>query len=275
MSAGAEVGRSRGTGGYRATVRTLEAAQKGVAPGAPAYSVLINRRAGRYLAAGAHILGMTPNAVSVVSAAFTFSAIALLAIMSTNPWTGIAVWLLLAIGYAFDSADGQVARLRGGGSPAGEWLDHVLDCVKITALHLAILVCAFRDFGLTDPGWLLVPLGYCLVAAVSFFAMILTDQLRTVHSLRTGAIQNRAPGSRLKSLLLLPTDYGMFCFLFLALDIPVLFMALYTAFFVLNMLHLALALDKWFRELGRLVPATAIRVGQPANSPAGGVPNVG
>ncbi|GAA3692995.1 CDP-alcohol phosphatidyltransferase family protein [Arthrobacter ginkgonis] len=258
--------------GYRETVRILAQAQKGVAPGAPAYSVLVNRRAGRYLAAGAFRAGLSPNAVSVVSACFTFSGIALLAFAPASPWLGAVIWLVLAVGYAFDSADGQVARLRGGGSPAGEWLDHVFDSAKITSLHLAVLICAHRSFGLEDPAWLLVPIGYCLVAAVAFFTMILTEQLRTTHALRTGGSQPRTPGTRLKSLLLLPTDYGIFCFLFLFLGAPALFMPLYTLFFAANLLHLALALGKWFRELGRLAPPAP---GRPAANALSGGNHVG
>jgi len=268
MSAHVGIGGPAAGRGYRETLRILAQAQKGVAPGAPAYSVLVNRRAGRYLAAGAFRAGLSPNTVSVVSACFTFSGIALLAFAPASPWLGVLIWLMLAVGYAFDSADGQVARLRGGGSPSGEWLDHVLDSAKITALHLAVLICAHRTFGLEDPAWLLVPIGYCLVAAVAFFTMILTEQLRTTHALRTGDSRPRVPGTRLKSLLLLPTDYGVFCFLFLFLGAPALFMALYTLFFAANLLHLVLALAKWFRELGRLAPPAP---GRPtANAMPGG-----
>ncbi len=40
--------------------------------GAPAYSRFINRRLGRYLAAGAFALRMTPNQVTFVSAMFSY-----------------------------------------------------------------------------------------------------------------------------------------------------------------------------------------------------------
>jgi phosphatidylglycerophosphate synthase len=249
--------------GYRETVRALAGAQKAVAPGAPAYSVLVNRPAGRILAAGAYRAGLTPNMVSAVSAVFTFSAIALLALAPADGpagpagWVGPAVWACLAIGYAFDSADGQVARLRGGGSLSGEWLDHVLDSVKTSSLHLAVLICAYRTFGLQDPGWLLVPIGYCVVAAVFFLAMILNDQLRNNYFLKTGDAPTRRPGSRLKSLALLPTDYGFLCFVFLFVASPSVFMALYTLFFAANAGFLLLASVKWFREMGRLGPAGA------------------
>ncbi|MGW6175020.1 CDP-alcohol phosphatidyltransferase family protein [Arthrobacter sp. NPDC055138] len=247
--------------GYLETVRILAKAQKSVAPGAPAYSVLVNRRAGRLLAAAAYRAGLTPNTVSAISALFTLSAIVFLAFTPAQGpagpemWVGLVVWGGLAIGYAFDSADGQVARLRGGGSLSGEWLDHVLDSLKNSSLHLAVLVCAYRTFGLEEPVWLLIPIGYCLVDGVGFFTMILTEQLRKSHFLKAGAAATPRTGSRLKSLALLPTDYGIFCFVFLFVGAPALFMVLYTLFFAANLAYLMLACVKWFRELGRLDPA--------------------
>ena len=123
-------------------------------------------------------LGLTPNAVTGISALLSFSAIAVLALVPPAWWIGLLVAVLLVLGYAFDSADGQVARLRGGGSSAGEWLDHVVDAVKIAALHLAVLVGAYRFFDLGSRGWLLIPIGFVLVANVTFFGMILNDLLR-------------------------------------------------------------------------------------------------
>ncbi|NOJ60762.1 CDP-alcohol phosphatidyltransferase family protein [Arthrobacter sp. 260] len=244
---------SRPTGGtYRDTVLSLAAAQKVAAPGAPPYSVYINRRAGRYLAAACHRAGLTPNAVSVISAAFTFTGIGMIAFGNLSWGLGIAVWLCLAVGYAFDAADGQVARLRGGGSLSGEWLDHVVDSAKLSSIHLAVLIGAYRGFELSTPLWLLVPLGFCVVAAVAFFSMILNDHLKEIHSLKTGAVPAKGSGSRLKSLLLIPTDYGFLCLTFVLLGAPPLFMALYTVVFVANLGHLVLASIKWFRDMGRL-----------------------
>lgn len=238
--------------GYAETVRSLAAAQKSAAPGAPAYSLLINRRAGRYLAAACHLLGMTPNAVSAVSAAFTFSGILVLALASPSWLSAAAISFCLAAGYAFDSADGQLARLRGGGSLAGEWLDHFLDSVKLSCLHLAVALWAYRLADLPGPGWLLVPLGFTVVANVSFFAMILNDQLKSGHSLRTGQPAAVRTGSLRRSLILIPTDYGFLCLLFLLTALPEVFVPVYTAVFVLNFSHLSLAAPKWFRDMSRL-----------------------
>lgn len=108
-------GTGAGRESYRETLQRLGGAQKPVASGAPAYSVLVNRPVGRYLAAWAYRIGMTSNEVTAVSAAFSFTGIAVLALATPTWGAGVGVWLLLAVGYALDSADGQVARLRGGG----------------------------------------------------------------------------------------------------------------------------------------------------------------
>jgi phosphatidylglycerophosphate synthase len=235
---------------YFDTVRRLSSAQKTAARGAPAYSIYVNRRVGRYLAAGAFRLGLTPNNVTAISAGFTFCAIGLLAIGEPSWLLGIIVWLLLAIGYAFDSADGQVARLRGGGSPAGEWLDHVVDAIKISTLHLAVLITAFTHFALNDPAWLLVPIGFTAVAVVSFFAMILNDLLKAKHV--PPAPLSPARRTVLRSILSVPTDYGVLCLSFVLLGAPIVFFGLYAALFVANALYLALALAKWFRDMTAL-----------------------
>jgi hypothetical protein len=65
--------------GLGATLRRLSGAQKGAA-GAPAYSRFVNRRLGRFLAALAFHAGLTPNAVTGISAAFTATGIGVLAL---------------------------------------------------------------------------------------------------------------------------------------------------------------------------------------------------
>ncbi len=243
------MGRS-GSESYLDTVKRLSSAQKTAARGGPAYSIYVNRKVGRYLAAAAYRMGLTPNAVTGVSAAFTFTGIVVLALAEPGWGVGILVSLLLAVGYAWDSADGQVARLRGGGSPAGEWLDHVVDAAKVSSLHLAVLITAFLHFDLAGDAWLLIPVGFTVVAAVSFFAMILNDLLKAIHS-RGRKVQGRPP-TLLRSLLGAPTDYGVLCFVFVLLGYPPLFLTVYTVLFILNAGYLTLALVKWFRDMRSL-----------------------
>ena len=212
------------------------------------------------MAAAAFRAGATPNVVTAISAVFTFAGIVVLAFVPPYWWTGVLVWLLLAVGYAFDSADGQVARLRGGGSFAGEWLDHVIDCIKISSLHLAVLITAFLHFGLPNPALLLVPIVFAVVAAAEFFTMILNDQLKRVAAGRTGQ-PPAATGRRsaLRSALLIPTDYGIVCLVFLTLGAPPVFFVLYTLLLIANAGHFALALVKWFRDMRALDAAGASR----------------
>lgn len=238
----------------RPALAALASAQK-PSTGAPAYSRFVNRRLGRWAAAVAYTLGATPNQVTALSAACTFAGIAVLALVPSGIGTALAVVLLLVVGYALDSADGQLARLRGGGSPAGEWLDHVIDATKIAVLHLAVFASWLREPEGRE-ALLAVPLVYQVVATVAFFAIVLTDQLRRAEAAKTGVA---APVGRrtglLYSLAVVPTDYGLMCLAFVLLAWPPAFTVVYVALLVANAAYLVLALPKWFRELRAVSPS--------------------
>lgn len=240
----------------RETLTRLSSAQKGRARGAPAYSVFVNRPVGRVLAAIAYRIGLTPNQVTIVSAIFTFAGIALIALAPVEPWVGILVWLLLALGYAWDSADGQVARLRGGGSLAGEWLDHFVDALKISSLHLAVLVGLSRVEEIPR-AWLLVPIAFTIVANTTFFAMILNDLLKGKRGVASA--HTAGGGSPLRSILLLPTDYGILVLAFVAWGWSAVFLGVYTLLLIACTLFLAAAAITWFRQMVRLDRETAAR----------------
>lgn len=232
----------------RQTIGQLASAQKGV-KGAPAYSRFVNRKLGRLLAAVAFHIGLTPNTVTAISAAWTFTGIGLLALIPPSWALGIAVSVCLVLGYAFDAADGQLARLRGGGSPAGEWLDHMVDCVKVSSLHLALAIGMYR-FEVGERGAaLLVPLGFAVVAAVHFFGTILNEQLRRQHTVQSASSTTGQPAPVLRSLLVVPTDYGLLCLVFLLLGNTTLFFLAYAFLFGATALYLLLASVKWFSEM--------------------------
>ncbi len=239
-----------GRAGYRETLARLTAAQKGTARSAPAYSRFVNRRIGRLLAAWAYRRGLSPNAVTALSAVCTFAGVAVLALAPPAVGTGVAVCLLLVVGYALDSADGQVARLTGTGSSAGEWLDHMVDATKVVALPLALLVGLHRSAAVPEP-WLLVPIASAVVGSVQFFAMMLTEQLRRAHGVVS---TTRADGRRswLRSVLVVPTDYGVLCLSFLLYGSPAVFVAVLALLTAGTAAFLALALPKWFRDVRAL-----------------------
>jgi phosphatidylglycerophosphate synthase len=241
---------TRPEAGLRDTLRDLAAAQKG-AVGAPAYSRFVNRPLGRLFAALAFRAGLTPNAVTALSATATATGIALVALAPPSVLLGAAVAACLLLGYALDAADGQLARLRGGGSPAGEWLDHMVDAAKASSLHLAVLIGWYRA-GVVDDVWLLVPLGYCVVDAVTYFGTMLNDALRARHGAVTRAEPTAGRAGVGRSLRNLPTDYGLLACVFVLLGVPAAFVPAYTVLFLAAATFLALASVKWFREMGRL-----------------------
>lgn len=232
---------------YRKTLRQLDTAQKS-GRGAPAYSRYINRRLGRYLAAAAYQLSLTPNQVTIVSGLFSLVGILTLAMVPPSVPMGFAVAISLMLGYALDSADGQLARLYGGGSLTGEWLDHIVDSIKIPSLHLAVAVSMYRFEPDTTAAMLLVPLGFLVVGSVSFFAQILNEQLRRGQGLGASSGSN----SLLLSLAKVPTDYGLLCMVFVLRGWRTDFLLIYAALGVASMAYLLLALVKWFRDFQRL-----------------------
>jgi len=248
MTASTQAGSPRET--YAQTLHRLRSAQKPPAKGSPAYSRFVNRKIGRFLAAGAYQLGLTPNHVTFISAAFSAAALALIALVRPTPLIAVGVTLALLVGYAFDSADGQLARLRGGGSPAGEWLDHVVDAFKTSALHLSVLIGWYR-FYRVDERLLLVPVGFALIGAVFFFVQILTDQLRRAHPGQAPAAADSSTAAVVRSLIVLPTDYGLLCGVFLALAWQGVFVVLYGLLFAGTTLFVMAALPKWYREVAR------------------------
>ncbi|WP_405065748.1 CDP-alcohol phosphatidyltransferase family protein [Kribbella sp. NBC_01510] len=233
----------------RETVGQLSRAQKPSA-GTPAYSRFVNRRIGRVFAAAAFLGHRTPNQVSLASGFCSLIGIILIALVRPSLPLALAVTALLVLGYGLDSADGQLARLRGGGSPLGEWLDHMIDSIKIVLLHSAVLISFYRFDAFSNELVLLVPLAYVCMSSVLFFGLILIDQLRRRHG---GAQQpNQRGDSVLKSLLIAPTDYGILCLVFLAFGTPSLFVVLYGALLAANLLFLAAAFAKWYREMAVL-----------------------
>lgn len=233
-------------------LRELRGAQKS-AKGVSLYSRYVNRPTGRIFAALAFRLGMTPNQVTLVSAAFTFAALAAVALVRPGWGLAVLVYLGLAVGFALDSADGQLARLTGRGGPDGEWLDHVVDCAKMILVHTVVLISFHRFFALPAEGWLLLPLGFLFVAVLTFCAGLLREQLGKAAA--RGAPTGPAgppPVSRLRAVVLLPADYGVFCLVFLLLGDETAFRTGYAVLAAVHAVFLALFLGKWFRELRAL-----------------------
>ena len=228
-----------------ATARArLGGAQKSTAS-VPAYLRFVNRRAGGWLASVGFALDLTPTQLTVLSAISSFAGIGVLLFAPATVPVGLLVAALLLLGYALDSADGQLARIRGGGSKAGEWLDHVVDMAKLSSLHAVVAVSIIRHFHVSRL-LLALPLVFGIANATQFLGMMLRDQLRG-----PGA-RNRADGrssSMLTAWLLLPLDHGTLCLSFLLLGYHTAFLACYGFLALCTVAFATRSLTKAYRGL--------------------------
>lgn len=236
---------------YRVNREALGPAQKR-SRGTPAYSRLVNRPVARRVAAAAHLVGLTPNEATVIGTGLTGTGLVLLIVGEPSAGLGLLIAVLLALGYVMDSVDGQLARLRGGGSVAGEWLDHTLDCVKTCVLHLAVLVSLYRFPPFDTDAALVVPMAFLVVDMTTYFGIILLPYLRRQHPTASLAPATTRPEHPLRKWVVLPTDYGVFCWVFVLLAWPQAFFVGYASLLAANAGFLLLASVKWWRELRSL-----------------------
>lgn len=240
--------------GFSETLAALERAQK-PGHGVPAYTRWVNRRIARYFAAGAVSCGITPNVVTAISALFSMVGIIVLLTLTPSIATGIIVALLLALGYGLDSADGQVARVTGESSPAGEWLDHVVDSIRVPAIHLAVLVGFIRypeHFSFTGTaggfvsGWALwwLPMAFTVLTAGHFMSQILAEQLR--NNRNTAA---PAAGGTLRSFINLHMDAGTLCWIFILWGFGPIFVVFYVLLFAANAATVILSMHRKYMSL--------------------------
>jgi phosphatidylglycerophosphate synthase len=216
--------------------------------GVPAYLRWVNRPLGGMVAVRAAAAGWGPDTLTWLSAACSAAGICVLVTAPAVGGSGILVAVLFAVGYVLDSADGQLARLSGRASARGEWLDHVLDSVRMPAVHLAVAVALALRHGV-HPAWSLVPLAFSLVATGTFMAQILAEQLRrgasssgavTAARRHDARLQPREPSGRWRSLLLLPVDFAAVCWCFLVWGEAGLFLGVYLVLFVANTAYFGL-----------------------------------
>lgn len=229
---------------FRGALARMDLAQKPGA-GVPAYTRWVNRRLARYAAAAAYRVGLSPNAVSVMSLAVSLSGLALLVLLREQPvLAGSATAVLLALGYVLDSADGQLARLSGTANRAGEWLDHVFDAIRSPAVHLVVAAGFLLQ---ARPGvWAVVlAAAFALLVTAQFMSQMLAGMMLDAHS------EVRARPRPLQSWVLLPTDTGVLCWVFVLWGWPVLFAAAYTALFLVNAVHAGTSMRRRFHELVR------------------------
>ncbi|MEU4207212.1 CDP-alcohol phosphatidyltransferase family protein [Rothia terrae] len=232
--------------GFKDTLAALNSAQKpGI--GVPAYTRWINRRIARVFAAAAVKFGITPNGVTAISSAFSVAGLLVLLFAAPTILTGFIVALLFALGYALDSADGQVARVTGASSPSGEWLDHVVDSIRVPSIHLAVLVGFIRYADhWASSGWKLwwLPMAFTVVTVGHFMSQILAEQLR--NNRKTSAPPTGGP---LRSFVNLHMDAGTLCWIFIFWGFGTGFLVVYGLLFLGNFLTMVVSMRRKYKSL--------------------------
>jgi hypothetical protein len=111
---------------------------------------------------------------------------------------------------------------------------------------------------------LLVPVAFEAVAAIFFFGTILTDQLRRTNKQNLAAqagVKESAvapatePASLVRSLLVLPTDYGLMCLIFIGFGWLNAFEILYSFLLAGTVLFVLAVTLKWYREIAAFAAA--------------------
>jgi phosphatidylglycerophosphate synthase len=247
---------SSGADGFRVRFDSLRQAQK-KRRGVPLYTLYVNRPAGRVIAA-ASPAWMTPNGLTAIGGVLTYGAlIALMFFVDGGPASAL-VGVALVLGFFFDSADGQLARLRSAGSVSGEWLDHVLDSGRIVLLHIATLWFFVRTEALDETFAVLVCTAFALAATLVFFAGTLFEKLDALHGEKPAspasatASASASTRSTVRSALMLPVDYGVTCAMFLLLPWSVVFVPVYVVLAVIKVLSTSAFLAKWYLALRKI-----------------------
>ncbi len=171
------------------------------------YSEAVSQRLGALLAYAAARVGAKPTALTLASLGLGLASSISLAVAGAGAGAGEGVALFALLGwqlaYAFDCADGQLARVTGQASPAGARVDVLCDVAAHVALVTALVTVA------RPPLWL------GAVFAGSWLVSVITSVLASGPApalIASGALPFR--------LLKLLRDYGA---LVLAAGLIVLF----------------------------------------------------
>lgn len=226
---------------------TLEAATESLASaqkpgdGVPAYLRWVNRPLGGQVAVRAAVLGMSPNQLTAVSAALGLAGVVSIVVLPSTS-AGLLGALLLLLGYVFDSADGQLARIQRRGGPAGEWLDHVVDGVRAPLVHAALVVHLATH---AVAGWLpIIALLFTVLVSSWFLSQLLAEKLLPKRSSPTTGQRGT-----IESFVKQPQDPSTTYVVIAFLGVPALFAAAYVLLFAWLLLGFVLSLGRKYRQL--------------------------
>lgn len=191
---------------------------KAVAQGDGLWVTLIYRWVAARLSFVFYKCGIGPNMVTMLSSLVSMLAMIFLIIGYPMTMIGaLGVGGLLALGYALDCADGQLARATGLSSKLGEWLDHTMDLVTKFIVHFSVAWILFQRADALSYSFGLAFLAFVLNlggTGVFFFAWQMKNKIAGDNK---NASMTSAKRDRKLALMKVPlqvTDYGIFVCLF-------------------------------------------------------------
>lgn len=120
----------------------LQAIRSAFTQNASLFTHQVSYRFSQYVAYFSKRVGLTPNAVTSIG--FVVSLVAGSLLFVHDKSFLVAAAILLQVGFIFDCADGQLARVTGATSPFGAWYDFVTDRVREYYVYIALAVGLFH-----------------------------------------------------------------------------------------------------------------------------------
>ncbi|WP_109590222.1 CDP-alcohol phosphatidyltransferase family protein [Actinoplanes xinjiangensis] len=136
--------------------------------------LLVDPLASRLVRLVAPYRWITPNVLTLIASIFGFGAAACFA--TGERWALVAGGVLFHISFVVDCMDGKIARLNGTGTMFGQWLDFVLDRVRVFFIALALFGGQYARTGEVSYLWLM---------AVAIFL----DLFRYLNSAQMGKVR--------------------------------------------------------------------------------------
>lgn len=177
---------------------------------------------GGHLAALAYRIGVSPNQLTLIGLMLMLAA----SLVYIQAWefSLLIAGLLWQLGFAFDCADGQLARAIKTAGPVGAWLDVSCDYLRQTAISFAILWYLLDAGMLPQLAWL-----SCFLLLSGMSVYLFTATLMKVE--KPPAIASSGRIDQLRTVLRFVMDTPLFLLLIcLFAPLPWL-LCVYTAFY--------------------------------------------
>lgn len=149
--------------------------------------LLVDPLASRLVRLVAPYRWITPNVLTLIASIFGFGAAACFA--TGERWALVAGGVLFHLSFVVDCMDGKIARLNGTGTMFGQWLDFVLDRVRVFFIALALFGGQYVQTGNVAYLWLM-----SVAVFLDLFRYLNSAQMTKVRAvMRTQLSEYRRP----------------------------------------------------------------------------------